>query len=730
MRARVVWIGWLLLFASSSAMLRSQEPTGEDASPKQDSGVVEHTERTLVQLDVTVRGPQEQIERLDAGDFELVIAGQVIDEFTADRVCVDDVRLANLGGDPSTPAQEPTSLPDRPQLSLLFYFDESHLVSAGRRRAIDQSRELIETLVEDGTRAMVVSAGKRLQIYADWTSDRSALLAAIDALETDMGQIDAYASFEDQRVQQVFRSLENGRALAEFTAAARNESADDMPGSLRTGNPFGAQEQASPAPSMGAPKELLEEAAEVQARSTARQLQTEERAHARQAMTRLSLMLVRMAELRAPKAIVYFGDTIRPNPGDHYWTLLGRNQSQSLARPVGVTHGSDFTPYQQVIDNATTLGVRFYAVQAAGLQGGEGSVDLPRSGLRHVSSSRGDMTQRFNDAKKGLGALASETGGRAYFGASPAALVARGIVEDLRCVFLLSFDAGDLPRGRNLSVLVNLPGKQLEVQTRTKMIIGTPEGRMESRLTAAFDAPSADARSPELRVGLIPTGFERGKFFALVQVAVASSGAGEANWDLGISVVARDRIVSETSGRIRVDRPGVPLVLEQIVRFPPGPFEVRGVAHDLAGDRILSRSLTGDWPDPQVEAATLGPVALLQPSLGVFLRDETERSSGALALAADDWVQPELPTSLIGVICRGSRSGEDVSLLRSLSGSTEAGFSPISLVGEKARCFAFSDLIRSDTMTAGHFRYDVQLGGAAEPGAIGVREFMVVAADE
>jgi hypothetical protein len=53
----------------------------------QESGLVEQTGRRLVQLDVSVSGPPEVIDNLEAKDFQLTVGGRPIEEFYADRVC-------------------------------------------------------------------------------------------------------------------------------------------------------------------------------------------------------------------------------------------------------------------------------------------------------------------------------------------------------------------------------------------------------------------------------------------------------------------------------------------------------------------------------------------------------------------------------------------------------------------------------------------------------------------
>ena len=76
-----------------------------------------------------------------------------------------------------------------------------------------------------------------------------------------------------------------------------------------------------------------------------------------------------LAEIGPPKAVIYFGDTLRSNPGDHFLGLLNPRDGydEQIWEPdERVVHGANSSGYERVINQAAIRGVRFYTVQAQG----------------------------------------------------------------------------------------------------------------------------------------------------------------------------------------------------------------------------------------------------------------------------------------------------------------------------------------------------------------------------
>ena len=118
-----------------------------------------------------------------------------------------------------------------------------------------------------------------------------------------------------------------------------------------------------------------------------------------------------------------------------------------------------------------------------------------------------------------LKSLALETGGEAFLGGITIKKMVHRIASDLGCLYLLSFAPGDLPRDSSLRVLLRVKRPRVTAQTRGRLVIQSEQARRTSRLMAAFAAPDSAKMAGRLRAAVIPTGFEDGKYTALVQIA-------------------------------------------------------------------------------------------------------------------------------------------------------------------------------------------------------------------
>ena len=144
------------------------------------------------------------------------------------------------------------------------------------------------------------------------------------------------------------------------------------------------------------------------------------------------------------------------------------------------------------------------------------------------------------------------------------------------------------------------------------------------------------------------------------------------------------------------------------MKFPAGPYELVVVAHEVTTDQVFSRRIDGTWPDPNAAPATVGPIAVLQPENGAFLRNGESRTSGALAVGDDDFVRTDLPTALIALVCRAKGNRRPLTLERSLSGENQVSFDPVTIPGEE-RCLQIRDGVPSGSLGEGELRYRVRV---------------------
>jgi hypothetical protein len=322
--------------------------------------------------------------------------------------------------------------------------------------------------------------------------------------------------------------------------------------------------------------------------------------------------------------------------------------------------------------------------------------------------------------------MALETGGQAFLNGVSAAKIASRVLEDLSCVFLLSFDPGDWPVDQPLPIKVTVRKPGVDVQARGRLVIQSDSSRLTSRLLAAFSTPQVVRGDIPLGIEVIPTGYSEGSFGALVQLLVPGSRYPSAGWDLGASVVAHGQVRENSSAHLEVATAGVPLVLEQEMRFLPGQYQIVAVAHETSTDQIASRQRDGAWPDLRDVFGAVGPIAILQPISGLFHRKGTTQVKGSVARREGEAVPPDSPTAFVTLVCRGELLKGRLRAERRLVGESPVSFSPQDLDLEGASCAQIRDMVPAGAMGAGAFRYEVKMLSGEREVASGERKFAVV----
>lgn len=608
--------------------------------------LVERAETHLAQVQISVSGPPEIVGSLTPADLFLKVNFRRIHDFVLDRFCAAPATAAEAG-----PRLGPGT--------YLFYFDQSHLTLGGRARSIDIAQELVRELVHDGAMAMIASNARRLAVVQELSPDRETLLAALQRLENDRTQWDSYAEQEDARIEEVVRLLNDDqlhRAIAE-----------------------------------------------------ARSYQRAERLLADKALRRLAVIVGRLADLPPPAAVFYFADTIRSNAGEHYLTFFG--EQLRLSNPSLGGMASDVLvgglPFDRVVNEAAAHGIRFYTVLARGLVTPTDRTPAAPQALIQTKTVPASSRLRFRDATDTLANFASETGGHAFLRGDPAKRIAARVREDSSCVYVASFDATGFARDSPLRIIVKSRRDDVELRTRGRMVLQSREARLASRLLGAFSMERGNDFELELAASMIPTGFDDGRYRALLQVSVPGTSLPSAAWDLGASLVYRDQVFDEISGRLSVSQPGVSVVLEHELTLRPGLNEVVAVAHEVATDFVLSEHLRIDWPAPDLERAVGAPIALIQPTPGAFLRGNRTRSSGSLARSAAEPIDGSRPTVLMSLVCRNHEQKGTLSIGRILSGSAAVSFPPLEFDLGEDLCAQVRDLIPGETLAPGAYSYEV-----------------------
>ena len=675
----------IVLLAAALATADAQQPTSpsdqeEERSPRE-IGLIERAERRLAQLDITVLGDEAQLRDLRAEDFEIRINLRRVTDFELDRLCEivgsvsDDTGDSVLAPSESVPVTAPLA-------SYLFYFDQPHLTLGGRQRGLDVAREMITRLLGEHDRAMIVSNAGRLKVHQRFTSDREQLLAALERLEHDREQWDAWAEQEKTRIDEVVRELNDDQDVQRAIAKARL-------------------------------------------------FQKEERWRTEQSLRRLEISLGPLIDLESPKALVYFADTLRSNPGEHYLSFFGYSlqQSEPGLTPISSDGLTASLSFDRVVNEASAHGIRIYSVEARGMADQSDLSGLNPKAYDKVKGVSSNSRVRLVDAQETLGDMAAETGGAVFLHGVRAAKIAERIREDSGCLYLASFDPSSFREDVPLRVSVNIDRPGVRVRVRGRMVFPSESTRRTGRLLRAFSTADEIEDPLSVRAGMVPISFANGVYTVLLQVSVPGTPLPGATWDLGASLVAERKVRNETSGRIQVNEPGVPVVLERELRIKPGSYEVVCVAHETNTGLITSDEIGMTWPAPGEARAVLTPIALVQPVSGAYLRDGQTRLQGSLARGVAEAVRPDRPTALIGLVCRSRRQKGPLSIERSLNGRSEQSFDPLTLDLEDDRCAQVRDLLPADSLTRGFYRYDIRIVEDGQTLQQRSREFYVMPTD-
>jgi hypothetical protein len=407
---------------------------------------------------------------------------------------------------------------------------------------------------------------------------------------------------------------------------------------------------------------------------------------------------------------------MRREAGMHYLNYIGGCAEVGNRLGDGV-FGSDFA-MQRVMDEAAAHGTRVYSVR------GEGLV-APASTETRQAIPALSMTnfQRYSQAGNALADIALETGGRFFINGEGPGKITKALDADLGCVYLLSFDPIGLMEDKPLKVLLRTKKPKVKAYARGQIVLQSESARKTSKLMAAFAAPGSVRIDTELQGAIVPTGYEKGRYTALVQVRAPGSPLPEAEWDLGASLLSRGELRADVSGRVTVKRPYVPIVFETEMTFRPGPYELIIVAHEMVADQLGTERVEGDWP-LRDEGAAIGPIAVIQPEEGVFVRDGETRTRGALARASGELLRTDLPTALVGLVCRGASKKKTLNVERTLIGEGETLFPDMEIDFGDERCAQIRDLIPASTMTPGSFTYRVRLLDGEEEKAVAERTFL------
>ena len=444
------------------------------------------------------------------------------------------------------------------------------------------------------------------------------------------------------------------------------------------------------------------------AESLAFQFQKEEINWAARSLSRLATVVRSMAELESPKVLFYFADTMISRPGQHYYSIFATNLRSLDIGPVDPWAAVD--PFEQVIQEAAVANVRLFPIQAEGLVMG-----------------------RFRQtAQHSLGGFAKETGGKHFINGVSAERIAQRVEEELSCIYVLSFDPAELSEDERHGLQVEIKHPKVKLTSHAAFVLRSPEGKRQAELEAAFVTPELFDDQESLASVLIPTGFEDGKYSALLQVAFPPSLMPDAKWELGVSVSWRDAVRQEADCGISVNGKATPVVFELPVELSLADFEVVMVARENNADSIVTGYLTDRWPNPRKLPISFGPVAAVQSGTAIFVRGDKTKRKGPLGIREGEPLRADRRTTILTLVCREPKNKRTSLLVdRELEGTLAVVLPPVELeIGGGLRCGLLKDRIPRGQLLPGNFTYTIVVHDADGQSATVTRRFAVVSGKE
>jgi hypothetical protein len=656
-------VALFLAWAAVQATADEGPAAPQVTQPPKPTGLMETVEKRLVQFDVGVEGDPAAIRAITAKDFVLYVGEHEVTGLIVDRLCSNEPpAIASPEEDHAAETPPPVVATKfaRPRATFIFFFDQPHLTQIGRLRSLETSRDLINRLVVDGSRASIVSNAKRLQTIVPLTGDRQKLLDGLEKLRNDPTQWDSHSDSEQARAEEVVDAYRWRKGVSPN---------DCLP--------------------------LL-----------ARAYAAEEWQEARRSTERLGITVGALAEMPAPKALVYFGDSLREKAGLHYLHVPPCKQSPEVQSAEIVPSAA--AEFDAVINEALARGVHFFTIQAEGLVPVGFSV-ATSSGWNTGPGSkerRGWDAERHHQAEDALVGLAAETGGEAFLGGASRDFIAARIAARTSCALLLSFPPGDLPRDKPLSITLELHVPTVKYQTQGRIVIPSPGSIERARLLAAFANPeSSDDGS--LRVLLIPRGGDGKTWQASLQLRLRPSGIPDTSVELGASIVRQERVRDQFASSIAARSGARAIVLEKRLDISPGAFSVVAVSRDVNRSDVASNRLDANWPNPAKSTAAIAPIAVLQADPAAMSKDGVVSSSGALARDVDEMLDPSASVTLESVVCRGAKSTGPIVVERWLEDGLPNAFAPMTIAETDDPCVQTVDVVPAGRLRPGVVDYRV-----------------------
>jgi VWFA-related protein len=358
--------------------------------PQRRSDDVVRVNTELVQTDFMVFDKQGNfVDGLKRDQFVLKVEGKPREIIFFDRLAAgsrsEEAQLAAARGNSAKPNAQVVPL-DRGR-TVMFFLDDFHLSPAGMSQARALLKRFIEREMRQNDQSAIATASGQLGFLQQLTDNREVMMAAVDRLKTQQLTIHSaeYPPMSEYQAQAIEKR--DTDILDFFIDAIVKEN----PGLPRQTAAEMALQRAS---------QILEEGSSITTRSLAG----------------FKAFVQNTALLPSRKLIFFISDGF----------LLDRN------------HADNYERLQTIIGAAARSGTVIYSLDARGLTSGmpDASAMVPADPTGRLS--RGAMGE-LKASQDGMNALASDTGGRAFFNTNSLSLAVNNALKETSMYYLLAW---------------------------------------------------------------------------------------------------------------------------------------------------------------------------------------------------------------------------------------------------------------------------------------------------
>ncbi|HRC84901.1 MAG TPA: VWA domain-containing protein [Thermoanaerobaculia bacterium] len=438
-----------LLGALLVALLASHSSWAE--GPKAAPALQESVELNLVNLDVVVtdRGGH-RVSDLGQADFEVRENGKPV-------AITNFSRLGGLAASTAGVAPESSPAPALEPLQVVILVDNSSISPVSREAVLEQLRPLLAEKLKPQDRVMVASFGHAIRVHQPLTTDRKAVLAALD----QVSKTPSLARETEEELDNFLESLDN---------YLEGESVEGC-------------------------KNIIEPAV---ARYTSAVTQ-----RVRGSLNATADLLRTLAAVPGKKQLLLVSDGLELRPGSYLISLLA--SLPSCPDPAASLRGQGTSiafAMKAMGAVANAARVTIYPLDAGGARGSAsgGNTTAQSSNAGRRPQVAAEQRSALQDS---LTFLASETGGKAFLNVVEVAPVWQQMASDEDGSYSLAYESPRHYLGEHRWLEVKVKRRGLDVRYRRSWRDESVEDRMKQQLLAALWL--GDTHNP-LGVRLEPAG--------------------------------------------------------------------------------------------------------------------------------------------------------------------------------------------------------------------------------